>query len=269
MADIFTQGVTKGTTQRRLGQRARRKLPYTTRLKVIDTESANNLRKLVSCTTDWAAQVEEYEESTEQVKQEFNRYRRRLQLSECEELEKQEVKREKETDKVLIAKREKHISYGKNTVGYENYVKLVPFGMRTRDHPKTPNKYRKCSRRSWDTQIKIWRRALHFYDGLTGKRSQCSSRASSVFGDCSSEGSLETTQKSFIGTSMESGVDMTTPRNTPCDFNVEETADQMSKTFKSLLKEVRDRTNTKENPFSGLVQITKRTQMIDGLCCIW
>ena len=40
----------------------------------------------------------------------------------------------------------------------------VPKGSRRRGDPWTPNKHQVCSKRSWDGQVRKWRRALHKYD---------------------------------------------------------------------------------------------------------
>ncbi|CAG9102572.1 hypothetical protein JYU34_005795 [Plutella xylostella] len=71
---------------------------------------------------------------------------------------------ELETDTAILQRRQKQIDYGKNTVGYHNYLKDVPLTERTKEHPKTPDKYAKYSRRSWDQLIKLWRKKLHKYD---------------------------------------------------------------------------------------------------------
>ncbi|KAM3965308.1 stem-loop binding protein [Aphomia sociella] len=76
---------------------------------------------------------------------------------------------ELETDSSILQRRQKQIDYGKNTVGYYNYMKLVPVDQRTKDHPKTPDKFVKYSRRSWDTLIKMWRIKLHEYDTSSNK----------------------------------------------------------------------------------------------------
>ncbi|CAG9764965.1 unnamed protein product [Ceutorhynchus assimilis] len=73
-------------------------------------------------------------------------------------------KKELETDPVVIAKREKQIEYGKNTNGYENYIRTVPKSERSMDDPRTPPKHGKYSRRAWDGLIKQWRIKLHKYD---------------------------------------------------------------------------------------------------------
>ncbi|KAJ8722136.1 hypothetical protein PYW08_004538 [Mythimna loreyi] len=71
---------------------------------------------------------------------------------------------ELETDPLILQRRQKQIDYGKNTVGYHNYICHVKIDERTKEHPKTPDKFAKYSRRSWDTLIKLWRKKLHEYD---------------------------------------------------------------------------------------------------------
>jgi len=79
------------------------------------------------------------------------------------------ARHEREDDIKRLNSRQKQIDYGKNTVGYEKYLLEVPKNMRKKGDPKTPDKYQKCSKRSWDGQIKKWRRQLHQYDPTSNK----------------------------------------------------------------------------------------------------
>ncbi|XP_037718548.1 histone RNA hairpin-binding protein [Drosophila subpulchrella] len=72
-----------------------------------------------------------------------------------------------EADPAVLARRQKQIDYGKNTAAYERYSDMVPKSERAREHPRTPNKYGKYSRRAFDGLVKIWRKSLHFYDPPT------------------------------------------------------------------------------------------------------
>jgi len=60
--------------------------------------------------------------------------------------------------------RQKQIDYGYRTVGYLRYRLLVSKEGRRPEHPRTPKKNQGCSKRSWDGQLKKWRRDLHLWD---------------------------------------------------------------------------------------------------------
>ena len=50
---------------------------------------------------------------------------------------------EEETDPVVLERRRKQISYGKNTLAYDNYLENVPKNRRAYDMPRTPPLYQK------------------------------------------------------------------------------------------------------------------------------
>jgi len=63
-----------------------------------------------------------------------------------------------------VSQRQKQIDYGYRTVGYLRYRLLVSKDRRAPEHPRTPRKEQACSKRSWDGQLKKWRRELHKWD---------------------------------------------------------------------------------------------------------
>ncbi|CAL6305188.1 unnamed protein product [Bathycoccus prasinos] len=60
-----------------------------------------------------------------------------------------------------VLKRQQQIDYGKNTLGYAEYLKEVPKSRRSRRHPKTPDISLKVSKRAFNGIVKRWRQALH------------------------------------------------------------------------------------------------------------
>lgn len=78
--------------------------------------------------------------------------------------EKSSVPAEIETDPRKLRQRQKQIDYGKNTLGYEKYARDVPRSKRGNEDPRTPDKYRVCSKRAFEGLLKVWRRRLHEWD---------------------------------------------------------------------------------------------------------
>eukprot|EP00762_Andalucia_godoyi_P000312 ANDGO_03256.mRNA.1 Histone RNA hairpin-binding protein len=83
-------------------------------------------------------------------------------------LPKSEIKQdEQEIDDHKLVQRQKQIDFGKNTIGYQRYLQLIPKMKRNRGDPQTPNPQLKCSKRTFDDLVKNWRRGLHKFDDPT------------------------------------------------------------------------------------------------------
>lgn len=98
-----------------------------------------------------------------------------------------------ESDPHKLCQRQKQIDYGKNTLGYERYLELVPRKQRKKYvHPRTPDIKQVCSKRSWDGQVKQWRRKLHDFDPPTSENEEIPHQFSSDNGD---DGSADHSQE--------------------------------------------------------------------------
>lgn len=78
--------------------------------------------------------------------------------------EQPKLQQQQSSKQKTLQNRQKQIDYGKNTIGYDEYIRQIPRDERLPHMPQTPDKLQDCSKRSWDGQVRKWRRALHRYD---------------------------------------------------------------------------------------------------------
>jgi len=79
-------------------------------------------------------------------------------------IKKMKKQKPREQDARRLAARQKQIDIGMNTPGYKKFTETVPASARTKTHPRIPDVQQVCSKRSWDGQVRKWRRQLHDYD---------------------------------------------------------------------------------------------------------
>jgi hypothetical protein len=71
-----------------------------------------------------------------------------------------------ETDPHRLQQRQKQIDFGLATIGYANYVAWLSSNKGSVKPIPLPNIHAQCSKRTWDAQIKHWRRLLHLWDNV-------------------------------------------------------------------------------------------------------
>uniref|UniRef100_A0AAF5D054 SLBP_RNA_bind domain-containing protein n=1 Tax=Strongyloides stercoralis TaxID=6248 RepID=A0AAF5D054_STRER len=71
-------------------------------------------------------------------------------------------------DPETLIRRTKEIEKAKQKPVYAEYLQAISKNERVKGiHPKTPNKFINFSRRSWDAQVKLWKRSLYEFFGRT------------------------------------------------------------------------------------------------------
>lgn len=126
--------------------------------KVKEMMEQNSIAVERNLSKNWADILDELEEQTKEVEQYVEK------VSAKYKIDVEKLKNNMETDPQVLRKRQKCINYGKVTAEYQRYILELPRKKRESYHPRTPNKFRKVSRRKFDGAIKKWRKLLHAYD---------------------------------------------------------------------------------------------------------
>jgi len=66
-----------------------------------------------------------------------------------------------------IDMRRRQLNIGKQTWGYQNYIRAVPKNLRHGWYPVTPDPMERISKRRFNGKVNVWRRKLHFWDPPT------------------------------------------------------------------------------------------------------
>lgn len=126
--------------------------------KVKEMIEQNSIAMERNMSNNWADILEELEEQTKEVENYIQK------VSTKYNIDAEKLKEKMETNAEVLRKRQKRINYGKVTAEYQRYILELPRKKRESFHPRTPNKFRKVSRRKFDGAIKKWRKLLHAYD---------------------------------------------------------------------------------------------------------
>lgn len=130
----------------------------TYKTKVKEMMEQNSIAMERNLSKNWADILEELEEQAKEVDQYIEK------VSAKYSIDAEKLRNNMETDPQVLRKRQKSINYGKVTAEYQRYILELPRRQRQNYHPRTPNKFRKVSRRKYDGAIKKWRKLLHAYD---------------------------------------------------------------------------------------------------------
>lgn len=136
--------------------KSERRIEY--RKKIREMLDQNSISMQRNMSNNWADIVEELDEQAKEVETYIEKVTAKYGI------EAETLRKSIETNPETLRKRQKCINFGKVTAEYQNYVMELPRKRREVFHPRTPNKFRKCSRRKFDGLIKKWRRLLHAFD---------------------------------------------------------------------------------------------------------